>query len=413
MIEEPIRPSDVRRRGFNDRVSVEQAKAWIDAHACLLPDEMIDPTHALGRVLATAVEISDDCPPNDLAAENGYALRAAETVGAGDYNPLVFELQRPSGMLPMGAAASVVTGAALPPGADAIVPFEQVQATGTSVEVFGAVAPGSGIAPRGRQAIAGTVLIAPGRRLRVDHIGLLASLGLKCIRVIREPRVSLVVAGPKPWLGGVAHDALGPMLRGLVRRDGGIVSQVVTGAADRAALIEAMTSHAADAILVAGRTGTGSDDEAPLALAAAGELAIHGIALRPGGSAGLGRLNGVPVVLLPGDPLACLAAYELLGGRLIRRYGGRDPDGPYPIRTVVVGRKIVSAVGSVDFSLVRVVGDRVEPVGSLEAGGLLSAIRADGFTVVPSHLEGYAAEAHVPVRLFADCDAMPVGEFGA
>ena len=413
MIEKPLPSRDVRMRGFTDRVSVAHATAWIDAQAALLPAETIDLARAAGRVLAAAVEAPDDRPPSDMVAEDGYALRAAETIGAGDYNPLTFALQRANDALRSGAAIPVVAGAALPAGADAIVPFGQVQPSGTSIDVFGVVAAGSGIEPRARQAVAGTVLIAPGRYLRADHIGLIGSLGLDRVRVVREPRVSLIVAGPKSSLGGAAHDALGPMLRGLVRRDGGIVSRLVTGAADRAALIAAMTTGSIDAILVAGRSGTGSDDAAPPALAAAGELAMHGIALRPGGSAGLGRVNGVPVALLPGDPLACLVAYEFLGGRLIRRLGGRDPDGSHAVRQIEVGRKIVSEIGSVDVCLVRCVGERVEPIGSRDAGGLASAVRADGFVVVPAHVEGHAPGARVAVRLFAGCDVTQNEEFAA
>ena len=105
----------------------------------------------------------------------------------------------------------------------------------------------------------------------------------------------------------------------------------------------------------------------------------------------MGLSGTTPVLLLPGDPLACLCAYELLAGRLIRSLGGRSPELPHPVREAEVGRKIVSAIGFVDLCRVRLVDGRVEPVGSAEFGGLASSVRADGFVVIPAPLEGICA----------------------
>ncbi len=395
------RPNDIRLRGFANRVSVEEAMRWIDANARVLSGQDIDLVCAGGRVLATAVTAPNAIPPADRAAENGYALRAAETSGAGSYSPLYFQLEHPNRALPVGAAMPVVSGAALPPSADAILGYEAAQADGTVLEVFGEAAPGQGVDRQGQHAAAGTVLLEAGRRLRAQDLGLLASLGLPRVLVTPQPRVTLIVAGPKSSGDRPAHDADGPMLRDLIHRDGGIVSQFVPQAATPAAMIEAMAGGLADVILVIGRTGTGVDDVAPLALAEAGDLAIHGIALRPGGSAGLGLLGDVPILLLPGDPLACLCAYEFFAARLIRHLGGRDPGLPHPLRQMEVARKIVSAVGFVDLCQVRCIGDRAEPVGSAGFGGLGSAVRADGFVIVPAPLEGYAPGTRVAVYMYA------------
>jgi molybdopterin molybdotransferase len=105
------------------------------------------------------------------------------------------------------------------------------------------------------------------------------------------------------------------------------------------------------------------------------------------------------VLLLPGDPLGCWCAYELLAGRLIRSLGGRSPELPQLVREAEVGRKIVSAIGFVDLCRVRLVDGRVEPVGSAEFGSLASSVRADGFVVIPASLEGYAPGTRVKVHL--------------
>ena len=114
----------------------------------------------------------------------------------------------------------------------------------------------------------------------------------------------------------------------------------------------------------------------------------------------MGRVAGIPIVLLPGDPLACFCAYELFAGRLIRRMGGRLPELPYAVREAEVRRKIVSTVGFVDVCQVRLVDGGVEPVGSAELSRLASAVCADGFVLVPAPLEGYAPGARVAVHLY-------------
>ena len=392
--------ADVRQTGFSDRASLEKAVGWIDARAARLPEEAIRTEDAAGRVLAAPIEAAADLPPLDRAAEDGFALGSADTIGAGSYSPILLELQPAGAPLRAGAAKLVAAGTPLPCGADAVLPFGMAHLDGGTVEVVGAVAEGTGIERRGQHLRAGTALFGVGRALRPQDAALLASLDVGSVQVVRRPRVRLVLAGPKGLAGtGFRGDAHRPMLLPLIARDGGVVEGVVL-ASERASIRRAIAAPGADLILVTGRTGTGPDDEAPLAVADVGELAIHGIALRPGASAGLGAVATASVLLLPGDPLGCLCAYELLAGRLLRRLGGRDPDLPHREREAEVGRKIVSGIGFAEKCEVRLVGGRVEPVGRAEDSGLASVIRADGFVLVPAALEGYAPGARVGVHLY-------------
>jgi molybdopterin molybdotransferase len=385
------RCSDVRLSGFVDRVPVDEALSWIDAHAVKLPSESVRIQEAAGRVLATQIHATHDLPLVDCVRTDGYAVRSADTVGAGDYNPLSLIISELQSSLPSGAAASVVAGEPLLPGADAVLPFEAARAEGAILEVFGPVADGYGIERQGQQLRSGASLIEAGIVLRPQDLGLLASLRIKFADVVRRPRVRLVVAGPKLCAATEAPgDANGPMLEAMVTRDGATIEAMIAGANQRDAIAQAVSTPGADVVLVAGCTGTGVDDLAPLAIADAGDLAIHGLALRPGGSAGMGLVGGTPVILLPGDPLACWCAYELLAGRLIRKMAGLNPDLPFVARQLKVGRKIVSAIGLVDLCRVRLVNDTIEPIGSPESGGLASVVEADGFVIVSAPLEGYA-----------------------
>jgi molybdopterin molybdotransferase len=397
-----MRPStpartDVRLRGFADLATVASAQEWVDRTARQLPALEVATAAAAGRVLATPLTAPADCPGAARASSDGYAVRAADTIGASAYDPVALRTRDPSGPLGPAAAALVFAGAPLPPDADAVLGFDAAQPSGDHVDVFASVAPGAGVHRVGQLLRAGHPLGAAGRVLDARDVALLCDLGVERVSLVGRPRVRLVIAGPK---GGGPRDAHGPMLRTLVARDGGEVETVEVGAEVHGALGRALRSPGPELILVTGRTGTGPDDVAPLALAEAGDLTYHGLNLRPGGSAGMGVAGEVPVLLLPGDPLACLVAYELLGGRFVRRLGGRGPALPHPTRELELRRKLVSAVGLLEVCQVRVVDGGVEPLGLADSGGLAVASRADGFVIVPAPFEGYAPGARVLVHTY-------------
>ena len=142
-------------------------------------------------------------------------------------------------------------------------------------------------------------------------------------------------------------------------------------------------------------------DVSAAALAETGELAIHGVALRPGETAGAGRVAGVPVFLLPGAPAACLWAYELLAGQAVRRLAGHGAELPFAARQVRLARKIVSEVGTTDVCPVRCTRDgEVEPLAPFAEAGLAAAALGDGFVIVPEASEGYPQGAPVTVHLY-------------
>ncbi len=382
------------------RASLDQAIAWIDAHSATLGAEEIGLDEAAGRVVASDISAPAPIPLSDRATADGYALRAADTVGAGDYNPLTLALCERRDELPASTATPIVSGAALPGGADAVLPHDLAQVNGAKLEVFGAVPQGRGVLRQGQQLQAGARLIDAGRVLLPQHIGLLASSGIRRVQVVRRPRVAIVVFPPKLE---VSADANTSMLRALIERDGGVV--IESDGTEK--LSRALTAGDADLVLIAGRSGRGADDLAVRVLAETGEVAIQGVALRPGGSSAIGLVHAAPVLLLPGDPLECWSAYEILAGRLIRRMGGRLPELPYAKQRAEVGHKIVSAIGVVEVCRVRLVQakdaqGRLEPVGPAESGGLSSVTRAHGFVLVPAPLEGFAPGTCVDVYLFQE-----------
>jgi molybdopterin molybdotransferase len=190
------------------------------------------------------------------------------------------------------------------------------------------------------------------------------------------------------------------MLRGLVARDGGVLQALVRTGDDPALIRNAITAPGADVVLVSGGSSVGTEDHAPRLLAEVGELAIHGVAMRPSSPAGCGRIGDTLVFLLPGNPVSCLCAYDFFAGRAIRLRGGRSGDWPHRRREGIVARKIVSAIGRVDYCRVRLTGEDVEPLALSGASILSSTTRADGFVIVPSESEGYGAGSEVTVYLY-------------
>lgn len=409
-----VRPfRDVRMHGFSQRSEVRAALDWIDRHASRLPAETVRIEDASGRVLAEDVIAPLDVPAFDRAAMDGYALRGGETAGASEYNPLDFPVlgqalpgQPFQGYMRSRAAVRIMTGAPVPEGADAVVPAEFATESGDEMTITRPVAPGQHVGHRGEDIANGTPALAAGRRLRPQDLGLVASLGLPQLRVVRQPRVRILLTGGEVVAPGTVkgafqvYDANSYMLRGLMTRDGGVLEAMHRLRDEPDAIREALVAPGADAILVSGGSSVGSEDHAPRLIAEAGELAIHGVAMRPSSPAGIGRIGDALVFLLPGNPVSCLCAYDFFAGRALRVQGGRSGDWPHRTVHGTVARKIVSAIGRVDYCRVRMIDGRVEPLALSGASILSSTTRADGFVVVPSESEGYAPDADVTVYLY-------------
>jgi molybdopterin molybdotransferase len=234
----------------------------------------------------------------------------------------------------------------------------------------------------------------------------LSSIGVKEVHVYRRPRVRLVVtgnellpAGSRPH-GHCIVDANGPMLAALVERDGGLVDFPSLVPDEHDAILASLYADA-DVVIVSGGSSVGVEDLAPTLLASHGELAVHGIAMRPSSPTGFGRLEHRLVFLLPGNPVSCLCAYDFFAGRAIRALGGLSKTWPYHSIIAKLARKISSPIGRLDYARVRLVDGDVEPIAVAGASILSSTTRADGFVIVPADSEGFAPGSEVEVWLYA------------
>jgi molybdopterin molybdotransferase len=346
---------------------------------------------------------------------DGYALVAADTLGATAYHRLPLAVigqsqpGRPfAGAIARGQAVRIMTGAPLPGGANAVVMAEAAEAQDDLVRFSEAVPPGRHVGRVGEDIPAGAVVLRAGRRLRPQDVAVLASIGVAQVPVIRQPRVQLLITGDELLPPGSRPegckivDSNSVMLHALVRRDGGLPLSGPILPDRRETIRTALCTSTADVILVSGGSSVGAEDHAPVILAEEGELAVHGVAMRPASPAGLGFLHGRPVFLLPGNPVSCLSAYDFFAGPALRRLGGRSMDWPYPRVRLPLARKLVSAVGRVDYVRVQIQQGQVEPLAVSGASILSSTTRADGFVLVPRDSEGYAPGETVEVFLYDD-----------
>jgi molybdopterin molybdotransferase len=408
-------PSDVRMRGFLRRTEVSAVWQLLDTRVRALPAEAVELPGAAGRVLAADVTAEIAVPAFDRAAMDGYALRGEETFGCDAYNLLEFAIvgesfpARPfAGRVQPGQAVRIMTGAPLPEGADAVLQAEAAEEVAGEgrLRVREAVPPGRHVGRRGEDIAPGAAVLHAGRVLRPQDVAVLASLGATPVQVVRRPTVAVLVTGDELLPCGSSPegfkivDSNSVMLAALVRRDGGLPSEVQL-IPDRYETIKAaLLAATEDTVLVSGGSSVGLEDHAPRILAEVGELPVHGVALRPASPTGLGFLGGRPVFLLPGNPVSCLCAYDLFASRAVRGLGGRDRGLPYRSCRLPLARKIVSMVGRVDYARVRVHAGHVEPLAVSGAAILSSTTRADGFVLVPVDLEGYAPGEEVEVFLY-------------
>lgn len=404
-------------RGFRDRTTVETARESALRGVVPLAAEAVQITESVGRVLANDVRSEVNIPAFRRATMDGFAVCAEDTYGASVYDPVILSLVGPSmpgrdGGVPIyrGVAGPIMTGAPVPEGADAVLRAEDAAEKAGRLEVRAPVARAKNIGRVGEDVEAGTTVLSKGRRLLPQDVGLLASIGENPVLVYRRPMVRIIVSGDELLppgdrpRGTKIVDSNSPMLVALVTRDGGI-AEVVRLPDGEQAMREALALPGADVIVTSGAASVGIEDLVPLLVDELGELAVHGVTMRPSSPTGIGRIAGTPVLLLPGNPVSCLVAYDFFAGPVIRVMGGRSEAWPYRSVTLPLAKRLVSQIGRTDYARVVVVDGAVEPVAISGAAVLSSVTRASGFVVVPSGLEGYGKGVLVEVHLYE-----PVGD---
>ena len=408
-----MQKSDVRMRGFLKRTPVNTLLSLVKKHSHLLPSEVIPTVEASGRILAEEILSPVNVPDFDRSAMDGYALNAEGTFGATSYNPLMFKVvgqvtpgESYKGVLKPGEAISIMTGAPVPSGANAVLMAENAEFSNDHIQVLEAVPPGKHVGKVGEDIKKNQKLLQQGRCLRPQDIAVLASVGFTNIKVVRKPEVKLLITGNellKPGeqpCGVQIVDSNSVMLTPLINRDGGVLAKVHHVPDDRDLLQQHLSKTDADLVCMTGGTSVGIEDHGPILVDELGELLAHGIPMRPAAPTGFGLINGKNIFLLPGNPVSCLSAYDYFVRRSLCMMGGHSDEWPYRNKKVKLATKISSEIGRIEYVRMRIENDLAFVIASGGASILSSTTQADAFLLTEEDSEGFAEGDEVQVWLY-------------
>jgi molybdopterin molybdotransferase len=341
------------------------------------PIEVV-PEEALGCVAAEMPKLAAH-PRHGVAAADGFALAAQDLVGASSYSPLPLT----------SSPAWVEAGEVMPDGCDCVVDADSVDTSGPMAQVMAEAVPGQGVRRAGSDIAAGSVVTAAGQRVRPRDLLIARAAELNKLRV-RRPRLRIVnIPGGTLTAALIAESA---------RDAGAEVSTTEATGRDTASIAKALDARECDLLITIGGSGVGRRDATVLALAEAGEVVAHGIALQPGRTCAVGRVSSTPVIILPGTPDQALAAWRTLALPALDRLSGR---GPRETLRLPLARKVASAVGLAEIVLL----ERKDDAWMTLATGHLSLeaiARAEAWLVVPGGSEGFAAGTAVDAYMLRE-----------
>ena len=393
--------------------------------------EVVPLRDAGGRVLAASFAAPEDLPTQPRSVMDGYAVRAADVVGADAQGPAVLRVIGTvpmggvfSGRVAIGESVGISTGGFLPAGADAVVMIEHTRIPGAGagrtdadapvVEVDRPVAPGANVIQRGEDLVAGTRLLSGGRRLRPQDVAALATFGLAQVVVHRRPRIAVLSTGnelcavtetPAPgqvrdvnqWVLGTEIEATGACATygGITRDDPSALAEAI----DRL-----LPTH--DGLILSGGSSVGVKDVSGTVmgrLAGPGVL-FHGIDIRPGKPTIFARVGDKPVIGMPGFPTSSMVVFDAFVRPLLWHLGGEVAREPWPTqRRARMSQPVISAVGREDYLRVRLVTRAAELWAEPLPGGssaISNLIFADGLVRIEAERDQLAEGEWVDVSLF-------------
>ncbi|MCX7297316.1 MAG: molybdopterin-binding protein, partial [Hyphomicrobiales bacterium] len=393
-----------RQEQFLDVVSAEEARARFEHPLDLspLPAETVTLAQALSRVLAHDIVAAVDAPPFDRSNVDGFALRAADTLGASPAAPKLLRLNaeviacgdNPALEVKPGTATTIATGGVIPRGADAVIMVEQTELIEDGeprIELQRAAAPGQFISYAGSDIARGETLLRRGARIGSREIGMLAACGLSQVDVVRKPKVAVIstgdelVAPGQPLKAAGIYDSNGAIIAAAIAEAGGQPLPIGAVADDAVALDKAVRDALAksDMVVLSAGTSKGAGDLSHTIVSKLGApgILVHGVALKPGKPLCLAVIGKTPLVVLPGFPTSAIFTFHAFVAPVIRALAGLPPEAAQTIQARVPVR-IASELGRKEFVLVSLIDGDDGPVAfptGKGSGSVTSFSQADGF----------------------------------
>ncbi len=412
---------------MNEYLTVAEALEAVLAGITVLPAETVPLLDALGRVLAEPVTAHDSLPPFANSSMDGYTLQASDSQSATNDRPV--EL-RVIGDIAAGAvaditiipgtAARIMTGAPLPPGADAVIPVEDTNEAWrdkarpqlTTVQIRRAVQTGDYVRWPGEDVQAGQVVLAAGHLLRPQEIGVLASLGVSQVKVIMRPRVGILATGDELI---AVDEALQP---GKIRNSNGYAQQaqvMALGAipvslgvardtkADVRAKLQAGLDAGVDLFISSAGVSVGAYDVVKAVLEEEGAIGFWRVRMRPGKPLAYGRYKGVPYLGLPGNPVSAMVSFERFARPAILKMGGKQKLARPQVNVIM--QEEIHSDGRESYlrAIVQRTGDgyTAQTTGQQGSHMMTSLVQANALVIVPEGVQ-HVAQGEQLVALMLD-----------
>lgn len=398
-------------------IPLEEVRARILGAVQALPTVTVPLGEALGLATATPLAATEPVPPFANTAMDGYAVRAGDTAGASAEAPvrLVVVDELPAGRAPSvpvgpGQAIRIMTGAPVPPGADAIVMVEDTRVEGDGVLVGRVARTGDHVRPAGGDLEAGVVVFPAGTVLGPAHLGVVASLGHATVAVVRRPRVAVMSTGDElmapgdPLAPGRIRDTNRPMLLALVAQAGCEPVDLGIARDDEAVITERLERAVAtcDALVTSGGVSVGDYDLVKAVLDRMGELDWHQVAIKPAKPLAFGLVGGKPAFGLPGNPVSSHVSFELFARPALLQMMGHEKRFRPVVEAVAEHAMPRRADGKLHLDRVRVRregGRLVAGRTGVQASNVLSAMAAANALALLPNGEGVTKGERVEVML--------------
>lgn len=397
---------------FLQRVSLEKAREAAIASTSRTDIEQIAVEAALGRITGDAIFARLPSPHYRASAMDGIAVRSADLVDASAAAPVSLAEAGPAHAADADGPpvfAAVDTGSPLPEWADAVVRIENVARAGDLYLVGEPLPPGRDVRPIGEDIQAGALLLSSGHTIRPYDIGAMLAAGLQTVPVRRRPTVAMLATGTEviepddERTAGKVVEYNSRVMSAYVSEWGGEPRYLGRIPDDPAALAKAIVdaAKAHDIVAVIAGSSVGRKDFTVDAIAQYGELLVHGVDIMPGKPASVARVEGKPVIGIPGYPVSAIVVYQQLLAPVIAHALGIAPSVPASLEAEV-RRKIPSRLGVEEFVRVCIAheGDHyVATPLARGAGSITTVVRADGVLRIGSNVEGIDTGSRVRIEL--------------
>jgi molybdopterin molybdotransferase len=405
-----------RLKGFQELKPVNEAlRVFLGAiQTKRLKTVSIPLDSALGRVIAEEIVAQNDLPRVDRSAVDGYAVRANDTIDASQFNPITMTITTKN-KIGSKETKRIWTGNPIPQGANTVVMLENTRQTKDKVEIWIPLALGENVSKKGEDIKKRETAVRTGTRLRPQHLGLIAALGITEIRVYEKPKVAILTTGNELVEAGnrsrenQVFDANKHIISALCEELRAEPLDLGIARDNSKDILQKLTSgFTADMIITTGGTSVGAPDLVPETVSKIGKpgIIVHGIAMRPGMPTALAVANGKPIVILSGNPVASMIGFETFARPVICMLLGLKQEESRPSLNAKVTKKITSTLGRRTFARVFVFQQDGEffakPISTKGSGAISTMTMSNGYTIIPENREGVENGEKVLVHLFDD-----------